>query len=112
MISALLWKDCRSNRLVLILGGLLLAGPLLIGASIRLYFQWRWQEVGATTSASESTEVPAITAEWPSRTSLIRYLIARIRDIGRNGAQTRLLVVQHSDAAADRDHLAYQTTAP
>jgi len=36
-MSALLWKDLRVNRLVLIIGAVLLLGPLLVGAGIRLY---------------------------------------------------------------------------
>jgi ABC-type transport system involved in multi-copper enzyme maturation permease subunit len=42
MLKALLWKDYRVNRIVLLIGLILVLAPLLTGAGLNLYGRWRW----------------------------------------------------------------------
>ena len=44
-MKALLWKDCRLNRFVLILGTVLLVGPYVAGVAIRCYMTWSGLDV-------------------------------------------------------------------
>jgi ABC-type transport system involved in multi-copper enzyme maturation permease subunit len=42
-MKALLWKDCRVNRLVLVIGLMALVGPPLVGMAMNLYSLWRYE---------------------------------------------------------------------
>ena len=41
-MKALLWKDCRINRLVLIVGAVMVFGPLVVGIIINGIAEWRY----------------------------------------------------------------------